>query len=610
MKFGKRFLKAQRPDFNYLDYKALKQLLKLLFDPGSHNSDLAAVEADFEAELLHGVEAVNAFFVAKERELLAALPLHEDAHDAEQQVAADAYFREVCELYGYVIMNYLAVLKIVKKHDKHVSALARQQQRLRSVSAHQQLPQPLRGAVLDVLFSQAFYLSLEHSFLFDACKQHLKDLFDAAHGRNGTGEGEKEEEEKGRSRASWRDGIGSSCGGGVSGGGVSGGGVSGGGSGGGGSDGGSSGGVSGGTTAVLMGATPLGPGIDFSVLRACHREGPVDAATTRMIEMQIECLLVIAGGPTFRADRGDGVGFAPPTMQQGRGGGGGVNAGSLDLSSSAGNGRMLGSSRPLPCHSPVPVKAEGMEEAGSNWAESTAALWGVSSLDAGTSRSWAGRSSPYEGGPTGAAGRASRSSTPGPLPPARRTLGFHKPVPTLPGACHGSTSAPAPSAVTVKEPIPARALPDSPSTRPAVLPKQPRTREEGRRSAGEGGEEEATAQVGRTLSPQRSQSTLSVHEESPEEDEGDEDHKEAGVATQQRAGHDDEGVGLTPAVTSGAVSSAVAAGVGATAGPATVAAVSSAAVQVVTAPAEPRFAPSMTTTAMTLDSDEELFQIE
>ena len=43
----------------------------------------------------------------------------------------------------------------------------------------------------------------------------------------------------------------------------------------------------------------MGPTVDFSALRSGHLAEPLDATTTKAIEMQIERLLVLAGGPTF-----------------------------------------------------------------------------------------------------------------------------------------------------------------------------------------------------------------------------------------------------------------------------------------------------------------------
>ena len=58
MKFGKRFLNAQVEHLSYLDYKALKKLIKGLFN-NTEIGDVAAVERAFEEELLHGVVSAH-----------------------------------------------------------------------------------------------------------------------------------------------------------------------------------------------------------------------------------------------------------------------------------------------------------------------------------------------------------------------------------------------------------------------------------------------------------------------------------------------------------------------------------------------------------------------
>ena len=91
--------------------QALKGLLKKLVATGGHVS----AELEFEQELYHGITAVNAFFIEKERELLSALPQHDGSAKAGASAdATEAFFKEVSELYACVILNYLAVLKIVK----------------------------------------------------------------------------------------------------------------------------------------------------------------------------------------------------------------------------------------------------------------------------------------------------------------------------------------------------------------------------------------------------------------------------------------------------------------------------------------------------------------
>lgn len=123
-------------------------------------------------------------------------------------------------------------------------------------SQHSQ--RPLRSSALENLFSQAFYLSLEHSFLFGACRTYLQEQQvgkKPSSGYRATG-----------SAAILMDDIDGQMARGP---------------------------------AILMGATPLGPTVDFSALRSGHLAEPLDATTTKAIEMQIERLLVLAGGPTF-----------------------------------------------------------------------------------------------------------------------------------------------------------------------------------------------------------------------------------------------------------------------------------------------------------------------
>ena len=90
-------------------FEALKKLIKALFGPGEHQS----AEFEFEQELYHGITAVNAFFIEKERELLSA-PATRWLCQGRCERTTEAFFKEVSELYACVILNYLAVLKIVK----------------------------------------------------------------------------------------------------------------------------------------------------------------------------------------------------------------------------------------------------------------------------------------------------------------------------------------------------------------------------------------------------------------------------------------------------------------------------------------------------------------
>lgn len=177
MKFGKRLKNAQRPEWVYLDYKyachhlsrspsactpcrvagahtmlthflrALKQLIKQLFEPATVGAR-ETVEAAFREELYNSISSVNAFFGDKERQLLLTLASGTDV--------GASFYEEVSQLYAFCILNFLAVLKITKKHDKSSS-------------------KPLRPQVEEHMFTQSFYLALEHSYLFEACKAHLAE---------------------------------------------------------------------------------------------------------------------------------------------------------------------------------------------------------------------------------------------------------------------------------------------------------------------------------------------------------------------------------------------------------------------------------------------------
>lgn len=115
--------------------------------------------------MYNGISLLNAHFLEKEGELLRQLAIHSAAAQNEHadqaklerstpcDPATDAFFAEVASLYAYVILNYLALLKILKKHDKHSA--------------------PIRKLVLEHIFQQAFYLSLEHSYLFSESKRLL-----------------------------------------------------------------------------------------------------------------------------------------------------------------------------------------------------------------------------------------------------------------------------------------------------------------------------------------------------------------------------------------------------------------------------------------------------
>ena len=143
MKFGKRLKAAVVEGWVYLDYKGLKSCssccrrcpgLQTATERQQRNSScaqhrqhllgaggLTAVVRRRE-ELYNGITQVNVFFLDMERRLLAEL----QSSSTDDDAGSAELYGQVSDLRSAVILNYLAVLKIAKKHDKHSSNPIRQ----------------------------------------------------------------------------------------------------------------------------------------------------------------------------------------------------------------------------------------------------------------------------------------------------------------------------------------------------------------------------------------------------------------------------------------------------------------------------------------------------
>jgi SPX domain protein involved in polyphosphate accumulation len=99
MKFGK-LIREQQGGWILLDYKRLKHVLK----ESPHT---------FADELWAGISTVNAAFLEGERHLVSQLSVQ----TAGERDCSD-FLDEVRQLYRSTVLNYIACLKIVKKHDK------------------------------------------------------------------------------------------------------------------------------------------------------------------------------------------------------------------------------------------------------------------------------------------------------------------------------------------------------------------------------------------------------------------------------------------------------------------------------------------------------------
>jgi len=131
MKFGKRIAKGQEERWaeHYVDYKHLKKIIKG-FLTGEHQV------ADFGLALRSDLKKVNEFFSSQDRVLLAQKRAITEAFDTavasgnkrEELTnkafgALTCFSKEIDALRNYVVLNYMAVIKIVKKRNKNVDPL-------------------------------------------------------------------------------------------------------------------------------------------------------------------------------------------------------------------------------------------------------------------------------------------------------------------------------------------------------------------------------------------------------------------------------------------------------------------------------------------------------
>lgn len=200
MKFGKKMIAAMRPEWGanvYVPYKALKQTLSLLADAET----AARAEGAFVEQLMQSLQQVNRFYAGREvacaqllRRLakvlespsrwlpavaevgrlssegvevsLAALLPQLSTLD-EEHAAALREFVDLCGeldlLRKYATINYLAVVKIVKKHDKHS-------------------PLQLKEAFAELVATQPFYTSTQLAATFTHAQCLEAELISAASG--------------------------------------------------------------------------------------------------------------------------------------------------------------------------------------------------------------------------------------------------------------------------------------------------------------------------------------------------------------------------------------------------------------------------------------------
>lgn len=134
MKFGKRLRRdAHQPWLEaYINYKLLKGKIKACVEQAESNLppfDLVDVRSpyyeggvEFFSNLQSELQKVNSFFMGKERDLESILSSLVNAVDGYNEDGTLGKYVVLCEdidrLRKYVVLNYLAVRKILKKYDK------------------------------------------------------------------------------------------------------------------------------------------------------------------------------------------------------------------------------------------------------------------------------------------------------------------------------------------------------------------------------------------------------------------------------------------------------------------------------------------------------------
>ena len=163
MKFGRLYQLelAGTPDWPRLRYKQLKKLIKSRLASGvsdacsiyaltrpskprlaSHEITSIFQTGHFKKIIREDLQSINAFWLRQEKELL----------DQERATEELPYLRQqqqerVHACLRWLILNYLAVLKIAKKHDKHCAT-------------------NLQNAMAKVLLMQPFVVAMRASPLF------------------------------------------------------------------------------------------------------------------------------------------------------------------------------------------------------------------------------------------------------------------------------------------------------------------------------------------------------------------------------------------------------------------------------------------------------------
>mmetsp|Transcript_12599 Transcript_12599/g.22868 ORF Transcript_12599/g.22868 Transcript_12599/m.22868 type:complete len:377 (+) Transcript_12599:122-1252(+) len=142
MKFGEILLENSEDGWVYVNYRNLKKIIRYVSSEQSQavSDDEHTPSLWFKNALMADITDVNKFFEAKKA-----------AIERENEKNGLRMFEKLKKLHKYAVINYLAVLKIVKKHDKHFPAI--------------------REKVLDVLTKLPLYQAVKSPSLFEGIEK-------------------------------------------------------------------------------------------------------------------------------------------------------------------------------------------------------------------------------------------------------------------------------------------------------------------------------------------------------------------------------------------------------------------------------------------------------
>jgi len=138
MKFGKILRDNAINGWTYINYRGLKDIILCLLQESNSGSSTAG-STWFEKALMNDILDVNSFFESIKKLVISESKINKNY----------PLYQKLKELHKYAVINYLAVLKILKKHDKHFT--------------------PIRPKIVDFFTKLPLYKAINTPSLFEGC---------------------------------------------------------------------------------------------------------------------------------------------------------------------------------------------------------------------------------------------------------------------------------------------------------------------------------------------------------------------------------------------------------------------------------------------------------